>query len=134
MFGVSGVGDERSESRARHVGRGGLRASSDLLLFPTHELVTFWEYLAANDVCGDMKTLEEIREKIEQASDRRAELYHALSEGHDPAAAAELHQLEKEINQLWEQQRSVRASIRFGDRDHILQRARTEERIERSAA
>ncbi|MGD0272778.1 MAG: hypothetical protein ABSB96_03505 [Gaiellaceae bacterium] len=81
-----------------------------------------------------MKTLEEIREKIERASDRRAELYHALSEGHDPEAAAELHQLEKEIERLWEEQRVVRASIRFGDRDHILQRARTEERIERSAA
>ena len=81
-----------------------------------------------------MRTLEEIREKIEQASDRRAELFHALSDGHDPETIAELHQLEKEIEQLWEQQRVVRATIRFGDRDHILQRARTEERIERSAA
>jgi hypothetical protein len=81
-----------------------------------------------------MKTLEDIREKIERASDRRAELYHALSEGHDSSAAEELRQLENEIEQLWEQQRSLRAAIRFGDRDHILQRARTEERIERSAA
>ena len=81
-----------------------------------------------------MKTLEEIRERIERASDRRAELYHALSEGHDPAAAEELRRLEIEIEQLWEEQRTVRAAIRFGDRDHILQRARTEERIERSAA
>lgn len=81
-----------------------------------------------------MRTLEEIREKIEQASDRRAELFHALSDGHNPETIAELHQLEKEIEQLWAQQRVVRATIRFGDRDHILQRARTEERIERSAA
>ena len=94
----------------------------------------FREYRAAHYVCRDIKTLEEIREKIEQASDRRAELYHALSEGHDPDTATELHQLEKDIERLWEQQRTVRASIRFGDRGHILQRARTEERIERSAA
>lgn len=96
--------------------------------------MAFREYPAANGVSTDMRTLEEIREKIEQASDRRAELFHALSEGHNPETIAELHQLEKEIEQLWEQQRVVRASIRFGDRDHILQRARTEERIERSAA
>ncbi len=81
-----------------------------------------------------MKTLEEIREKIERASDRRAELYHALSEGHDPAVRNELNQLEREIEELWDEQRSVRAAIRFGDREKILRRARTEERIERSAA
>ena len=81
-----------------------------------------------------MRTLEQIREKIERASDRRAELWHELSEGHDPAVAAELHQLEREIELLWNKQRAVRAAIRFGDREKILRRARTEERIERSAA
>jgi hypothetical protein len=81
-----------------------------------------------------MATIEEIREQIEQASDRRAELWHELSEGHDPAVASELHQLEREINRLWDEQRAVRAAIRFGDREKILKRARTEERIERSAA
>ena len=81
-----------------------------------------------------MAIIEEIREQIERASDRRAELWHKLSEGHDPAVAAELKELEREIERLWNEQRSVRASIRFGDRDKILKRARTEERIERSAA
>jgi len=81
-----------------------------------------------------MSTIEKIREQIDQASDRRAELWHKLSEGHDPAVAAELHQLEREINRLWNEQRAVRAAIRFGDREKILKRARTEERIERSAA
>jgi len=81
-----------------------------------------------------MSTLEEIRAKIEQASDRRAELWHELSEGHDPAVADELHALEREIERLWDEQRAVRAAIRFGNRDKILKRARTEERIERSAA
>jgi hypothetical protein len=78
--------------------------------------------------------MEEIREQIEQASDRRAELWHQLSEEHDPAVSAELHNLENEIERLWEEHRIVRAAIRFGDREKILQRARTEERIERSAA
>lgn len=81
-----------------------------------------------------MDALEEIRQKIEQASDRRAELYHALSEGYSSEIVAELRALEKEIERLWEEHRMVRAAIRFGDREHILQRARTEERIERSAA
>jgi DNA-binding transcriptional MerR regulator len=81
-----------------------------------------------------MRTLEEIREQIEQASDRRAELWHRLSEEHNPELSTELHRLEAEIEQLWEEHRIVRAAIRFGDREKILQRARTEERIERSAA
>ena len=81
-----------------------------------------------------MRTLEQIREQIERASDRRAELWHRLSEGHNPAVADELHQLEREIEALWDEQRSLRAAVRFGDRDRILRRARTEERIERSAA
>ena len=97
-------------------------------------MTSFWEYLAANGVCRDMETLEEIRRKIEQASDKRAELYHALSQGHDPEAAAELRRLEAEIERLWEEHRTIRAAIRFGDREKILARARTEERIERSAA
>ena len=81
-----------------------------------------------------MRTLEQIREQIEQASDRRAELWHELSQGHDPSVAAELHELEREIGRLWDEQRAVRAAIRFGEREKILKRARTEERIERSAA
>jgi len=81
-----------------------------------------------------MRTLEQIREKIERASDRRAELWHQLSEGRDPSVADELRELEREIERLWDEQRAVRAAIRFGEREKILRRARTEERIERSAA
>jgi DNA-binding transcriptional MerR regulator len=81
-----------------------------------------------------MRTLEQIREQIERASDRRAELWHQLSEERDPEVASELHELEREIERLWDEQRAVRAAIRFGEREKILRRARTEERIERSAA
>jgi archaellum component FlaC len=81
-----------------------------------------------------MRALEEIRNEIERVSDERAELWHRLSEEYNPALSAELHQLEAEIEKLWEEHRATRAALRFGDRERILQRARTEERIERSAA
>lgn len=81
-----------------------------------------------------MRNLDEIREEIERVSDRRAELWHALSEGHEASTASELRRLEREIERLWEEHRATRAAIRFGERERILQRARTEERIERSAA
>ena len=45
-----------------------------------------------------------------------------------------LHGLsKKQIAELWDEQRAVRASIRFGDRDLIIQRARHEERLSRAA-
>jgi hypothetical protein len=46
----------------------------------------------------------------------------------------ELAEIQAQIASLWDEQRLIRASIRFGDRDAILVRARTDERLERSAA
>jgi hypothetical protein len=77
--------------------------------------------------------MNEIREQIERLTEHRAELFHALSQGHDAALAAEHAQVEDEIAQLWEQHRIVRAQLRFGDRDRIIRRARAEERLERAA-
>jgi hypothetical protein len=77
--------------------------------------------------------MDEIRQQIERLTERRAELFHALSEGHDAALAAEHAQVEDELAQLWEQHRIVRAQLRFGDRDRIIKRARAEERLERAA-
>jgi hypothetical protein len=78
-------------------------------------------------------TLTEIHEEIEQTSERRAELWHALSQGHDPDAAAELKRLSDRLDHLWDEERSLKAALRFGDRDHIVARARVEERLERAA-
>jgi hypothetical protein len=78
-------------------------------------------------------TLTQIHDEIEQVSERRTELWHALSEGHDPALAAELKQLSEHLDALWDQERSVKAALRFGDRTHIVARARVEERLERAA-
>jgi hypothetical protein len=81
-----------------------------------------------------LNTIAEIRLRIEQASQRRLDLWRMLSEGPDPEVRRELRRVEGEIERLWQAQRQIRAEIRFGQREDILKRARTEERIERAAA
>jgi hypothetical protein len=78
-------------------------------------------------------TLSQIQHEIEQTSERRSELWHALSEGYTPEAATELKRLTQRLDQLWDEERSLKATLRFGDRDHIVARARVEERLERAA-
>ncbi len=80
-----------------------------------------------------MRPLSEIREEIEQLSGRRAELFHALAQGHNAVLAAEHRRLEERIAELWEEHRIARAHRRWGDRDVIIKRARAEERLERAA-
>ena len=78
-------------------------------------------------------TLSEIHTEIEQTSERRSELWHILSQGHNPAAAAELKSLSERLDDLWDEERTLKAELRFGNRDHIVARARVEERLERAA-
>ena len=85
-----------------------------------------------NGVYKDMNVTR-IHQEIEEISARRAELWHILSEGHDPTAAAELKSLSARLDHLWDEERSLKAALRFGDRDHIVARARVEERLERAA-
>jgi hypothetical protein len=80
-----------------------------------------------------MRTLQDIKNEIESLSDRRSDVLQKLSEGHNPELAAEHKQLDETIAKLWDEQRSVRATIRFGDRNLIIQRARHEERLSRAA-
>ena len=80
-----------------------------------------------------MRTLEEIRNQLDQATERRSELWHLLSDGHDPTLSDELHELEDRIATLWDEQRTLKAQQRFGDRDEIIKRARHEERLARAA-
>jgi hypothetical protein len=80
-----------------------------------------------------MSTLHEIRAEIDRATERRAEVWHALSEGHDAELSNELHALEERIAVLWDEHRTLRAHERFGDRDEIIKRARHEERLARAA-
>ena len=78
-------------------------------------------------------TLTEIHKEIEETSERRTALWHILSQRHDPAAAAELKSLSEQLDHLWDDERTLKAALRFGDRDHIVARARVEERLERAA-
>jgi hypothetical protein len=78
-------------------------------------------------------TLTQIHKEIEEASERRSELWHILSEGHNPEAAAELKSLSEHLDRLWDTERTLKATLRFGDREHIVARARVEERLERAA-
>ena len=80
-----------------------------------------------------MRNLTDIRQEIDRLSDRRADVLHELSAGHNPELAAEHQRLEEEIAALWEEQRAMRATIRHGDRDEIIQRARHDERLSRAA-
>jgi hypothetical protein len=79
------------------------------------------------------EALNEIHAEIERASEHRAELWHRLSQGHDPSLQAELRKLNEELDRLWDEHRAIRARVRFGDRDKIVARARVEERLERAA-
>jgi hypothetical protein len=78
-------------------------------------------------------TLTQIHQEIERTSERRTELWHELSRGHNPEAAAELRRLTDELERLWDTERTLKAALRFGDRAHIVARARVEERLERAA-
>ncbi len=80
-----------------------------------------------------MRTFEDIHEDIERLSEERTELWHKLSAGHNPDVRAEIRALDAQLDGLWEEQRALRARLRFGDREQIVARARVEERLERAA-
>jgi ABC-type phosphate transport system auxiliary subunit len=80
-----------------------------------------------------MTTLSGIHAEIERLSEERAELWHRLSAEYDPQVKEEIHRLDAELDRLWDEHRSLRARLRFGDRDSIVARARVEERLERAA-
>ena len=82
---------------------------------------------------NQVMTLDQIRAAIDDASERRADLWHRLSDGHDPELAAELKRLDARLERLWDDHRALRARLRFGDREAIVARARVEERLERAA-
>jgi hypothetical protein len=80
-----------------------------------------------------MRTFQEIHLEIERRSEERSELYKRLSQEYDAAVVADIHRLDAELDRLWDEHRSLRARVRFGDRSQIVARARVEERLERAA-
>jgi hypothetical protein len=80
-----------------------------------------------------MSTLSQVHAEIDRLSELRADLWRRLSDGHDAEAAAELKRLNEQLDELWDEQRAIRATLRFGPREQIVARARVEERLERAA-
>jgi hypothetical protein len=78
-------------------------------------------------------TIEDIQAQIDRLSERRTELWRRLAERHDAEIAEELKALDAELTRLYDDQRAIRARLRFGDRSAIVSRARMEERLERAA-
>ena len=80
-----------------------------------------------------MRTIQHIRDELERATKRRAELWHELGDGVDPAKSAEAAELSERIDELWAEARALKAYDRFGPSDAIRARARAEERLERDS-
>ena len=80
-----------------------------------------------------MRTFAEIHQEIEKLSEERAGLYKQLSTEYEAAVAADIRRLDRELDLRWDELRALRARVRFGDRNHIVARARVEERLERAA-
>jgi len=80
-----------------------------------------------------MRTSDEIHEEIERLSEERTELWQRLSVEHDSDVRTAIHALDAKLDRLWDENRAVRATILFGDREKIVARARVEERLERAA-
>jgi len=87
-----------------------------------------------SNVEESMRTLEEIHREIDELSEHRTDLYQRLAEGHDPELRAEVKALDERLDALWDEHRQLRATLRWGERDRIIARARAEERLERHAA
>jgi len=77
--------------------------------------------------------MNEIRAELDRAVQRRAELWHELGAGVDPAKSAEAARLSSQIEELWAETRATQARMRFGAPELIQARARAEERLERDA-
>ena len=77
--------------------------------------------------------MTEIRAELDEAVDRRAEIWHELGDGIDPAKSAEVKRLSRLIEELWAEARATEARNRFGAPELIQARARAEDRLERDS-
>jgi hypothetical protein len=80
-----------------------------------------------------VRTIAEIRIELDEAVDRRAEIWHELGDGVDPVKSAEAKRLSSLIEDLWAEARAAEARSRFGAPELIQARARAEERLERDS-
>jgi hypothetical protein len=81
-----------------------------------------------------MRTLNDIKRELDQAAERRTELWKQLATGADEEKSAEIARLGVLIEALWQEARVAKNHLRFGDQDEIIRRARADERLERDLA
>ena len=78
-----------------------------------------------------MRSIDEIRTDLDEATEQRSELWEELGHGLDPAKSAEAARLSSLIEDLWTELRAVQAQQRWGPTELIRRRALAEERLER---
>lgn len=78
-------------------------------------------------------TPTQIHDQIERLSEERQALWLRLSEGLDPSVKDEIRELDERLQQLWQDLRTEKARLRFGEREDIVRRARAEDRLDRAA-
>ena len=78
-----------------------------------------------------MRSVDEIRTDLDEATEQRSELWEELGHGLDPAKSAEAARLSSLIEDLWTELRAVQAQQRWGPTELIRRRAMAEERLER---
>ena len=64
-----------------------------------------------------MRTVKEIHEEIESLSEDRTELWHKLSDRHDPEVRAEIHAIDAKLDRLWASATARRSSPARGSRN-----------------
>jgi hypothetical protein len=82
----------------------------------------------------EIRTMSEIKLELDEATTKRAALWHELSLASDADKAAEVARLNERIEALWTEARAARNRARFGSKDAIVKRARAHERLERDLA
>jgi hypothetical protein len=80
-----------------------------------------------------INSIATIHAEIDEISERRADLWHRLSDGRNPEVVEQIKELDEKLGSLWDEHRAIRARIRFGEPEQIVKRARAEERLERAA-
>jgi hypothetical protein len=78
-----------------------------------------------------VRSINEIRDELSRATERRTELWGELARAHDEESAAELARLNARVPELWEELRTTQVRERFGSPEPILQRAERDRRLER---
>ena len=80
-------------------------------------------------------TLEDVRKTQETQTQEVGRLTGEVKalDAQQAFLVTELKSLSERLDHLWDEERTLKAALRFGDRDHIVARARVEERLERAA-